>query len=77
MKEFKGGKVIELLSRSNGATIDEITTATGWKEVSVRGFISGPAKRKLGHNVVSTKVDGVRTYKIQPQEVTCAQAQVA
>ena len=40
--------------------------ATSWQAHSVRGFISGTLRKKLGLNVVSTKgEDGERTYSIK------------
>lgn len=62
MSDTKGDAVIELLTREGGATVKEIVAATGWKDVSARGFISGTVKGKLGYNVASVKTDGVRRY---------------
>ena len=40
--------------------------ATGWQAHSVRGFLSGTARKKLGLDVVSTKAeDGERTYSVK------------
>jgi hypothetical protein len=36
--------LIEMLGRDNGASIPEITKATGWQQHSVRGAISGTLK---------------------------------
>ena len=55
--------LVTLLGRSDGATIADMTQATGWQAHSVRGAMAG-ALKKRGHSVVSTKVDGVRTYRI-------------
>ena len=61
----KQAMVIEMLKRPQGATSDEIMERTAWKKHTVRGFISGAIKKKLGLNVVSEKnLDGVRVYKI-------------
>jgi hypothetical protein len=57
--------VVALLSRGDGATIDEIVKATGWQAHSVRGAISGALKKKLGLTVTSEKIDGRgRVYRI-------------
>jgi hypothetical protein len=53
-----------LLSRKNGATIDEATKATGWQAHSVRGAISGTFKKKLGLRVTSEVTDRGRVYRI-------------
>jgi len=37
--------VISLLSREQGASIDELMTVTGWQKHSIRGFISNLKKK--------------------------------
>jgi hypothetical protein len=62
----KAAKILDLLKRPDGATLKELMKATGWQAHSVRGFLSGTIRKKLGLNVVSTKADdGERTYSIQ------------
>ena len=56
--------VVALLRRSNGASIEEIMSATGWQAHSVRGAISGAIKKKLGVVVTSEKTAGKRFYRI-------------
>lgn len=63
----KQAKLIEMLRAKNGATIDEIVTATGWQPHTVRGAMSGALKKKLGLEVTSEKVDGRgRVYRLPP-----------
>jgi len=57
-------KIIGLLVGRTGATIDELVSATGWQQHSVRGFLSGTLKKKQGLDVTSESVDGVRRYRI-------------
>ena len=58
--------LIEMLRRSKGATIEQMTAKTGWQPHSVRGAISGALKKKLGLVVTSERVgDGPRRYRIQ------------
>ncbi len=60
--------VLELLSRSEGATLQEIMSATGWQAHSVRGFISGSLGKKMGLTVESLKTpDGARSYRLKAQ----------
>jgi hypothetical protein len=61
----KHDRVLELLSQRNGATIPEMIEATGWQQHSVRGFLAGTVKKKLGFTLTSSKVAGeLRRYKI-------------
>ncbi len=61
----KGAAVVQLLQREGGTTLAEMEAATGWQTHSVRGFLSGTVRKKLGLELVSSKgCDGVRTYHI-------------
>jgi Protein of unknown function (DUF3489)/2Fe-2S iron-sulfur cluster binding domain len=60
----KQAKVIQLLRRPVGASIEELAKATGWQSHSVRGVISGALKKQLGLKVASTKEDRGRVYRI-------------
>ena len=60
----KSALVIALLRSKSGATISDIATATEWQNHSVRGFISGTVKKKLGLVVGNEMVDGTRRYRI-------------
>jgi len=53
----------KLLGRKNGASIAEMTKATGWQQHSVRGAMAG-ALKKRGHMITSDKLDGVGRYRI-------------
>ena len=48
----KQARVIGLLQRPEGATIDEIASAMGWQRHTVRGLISGALKKRLGLDIV-------------------------
>ncbi len=61
----KLSKVIALLSRPEGVTLDEIVKATDWQKHTVRGLMSGSLKKKHGYTITSNKGDGEeRVYKI-------------
>jgi hypothetical protein len=53
-----------LLERPEGASVEQMSEATGWLPHSVRGFMAGTLKKKLALTLISEKVDGVRTYRI-------------
>jgi len=61
----KTAKVLHLLKRSGGATLKEIMKATDWQAHSVRGFLSGTLRKKMGLAVTSTKSDGARSYALK------------
>jgi hypothetical protein len=63
--ESKQAKLIEMLKRAQGATIDEIASEFEWQKHTVRGAIAGALKKKLGLDVKSEKVEGRgRVYRI-------------
>jgi hypothetical protein len=57
-KSTKAARITALLLRSNGATIAELASSADWQSHSVRGFISGTLKKKLGLEVTSKVEDG-------------------
>jgi hypothetical protein len=62
----KTAKILDLLKRPGGVTAKELMKATGWQPHSVRGFLSGTVRNKLGLNVTSIKgEDGERTYSVE------------
>lgn len=48
--------LVGLLERDGGATIKEMSAATGWQGNSVRGVLSGMLGKKLGLVIVSEKI---------------------
>jgi hypothetical protein len=65
VKTTKIEQCLALLTAPDGATIDELQTATGWQAHSVRGFLAGTVKKKLGLILDSKKAeDGVRRYRV-------------
>ena len=53
-----------MLRRAEGATIDEVASATGWRRHTVRGVFSGTLKKKLGLTLASATEERGRVYRI-------------
>jgi hypothetical protein len=63
----KKAACLELLGQAEGASLQELMSATGWQAHSVRGFLSGTVKKKLGLRLASSGgEDDVRRYRIVP-----------
>ena len=62
----KTAAILDLLKRPGGATASELMEATGWQPHSVRGFLSGTLRKKMGLTIASTKgEDGERNYAVK------------
>lgn len=57
----KRGIILGLLARPEGASLDEMVTATGWLPHTTRAMLTG--LKKKGHVLTSEKLDGVRRYR--------------
>lgn len=61
----KRALVLDLLRRSEGATLAELVAATGWLPHSTRAALTG--LRKQGHVLDRTQRDDTRCYRIAAQ----------
>jgi hypothetical protein len=62
--ESKQARILAMLRAPSGATIDAMMHATGWQQHSVRGFLAGVVRKKLGLNLVSAATESGRLYRI-------------
>jgi hypothetical protein len=61
----KSDLVLRALKRKSGVSLDELCKLTGWQAHSVRGFLSGTVRKKLGHGLIrQTDAKGVTRYSI-------------
>lgn len=56
----KTDRVLKMLRGEQGASLDELVTATGWLPHSARAALTG--LRKKGHAIERRKVDDVTRY---------------
>ena len=70
----KHARIIAMLRAPAGTTITAIMTATEWQQHSVRGFLAGIVRRKLGLNLVSELTDKGRIYRIKDGRTSPAAA---
>ena len=63
--DTKHARIIAMLRTPAGATVAALMTATDWQQHSVRGFLAGVVRKKLGLNLVSEKTDMGRVYRIR------------
>lgn len=61
----KHDRILAMLNHRDGVSIPEIMEATSWQQHSVRGFLAGTIKKKLGLALTSSKAAGeLRRYRI-------------
>ena len=63
--DTKHARIIAMPRTPAGATIASLVTATVWQQHSVRGFLAGVVRKRLGLNLVSDQTDKGRVYRIK------------
>ena len=61
----KHAHIVAMLRAPAGATIAAMMAATEWQQHSVRGFLAGVIRKKLGLNLVSEQTDKGLVYRIK------------
>jgi len=60
----KKAQILAMLQDRAGTTIAAIMAAIGWQQHSVRGFLAGVVRKRLGLNLVSAPCEDGRVYRI-------------
>jgi len=64
-KGSKRDALLKLLQSNKGATLTQMQKASGWQPHSIRGFLSGTVKKRLGLGLKSEQgTGGERRYQI-------------
>jgi hypothetical protein len=71
-RNTKHARIIAMLRAPGGATLAAIMTATEWQPHSVRGFLAGVVRKKLGLNLISEQTDNGRVYRIRDGKASSA-----
>jgi hypothetical protein len=71
-RETKKAHIIAMLRAPGGATIEAMARAANWQPHSVRGFLAGVVRKKLGLTLVSADVENGRVYRITDRTASAA-----
>ena len=71
-RESKKALIIAMLRAPAGATIAAMARAAKWQPHSVRGFLAGVVRKKLGLTLVSADGENGRVYRIMDRPASAA-----
>jgi hypothetical protein len=71
-RQSKKAHIIAMLRAPCGATIEAMARAAKWQSHSVRGFLAGVVRRKLGLTLVSADGENGRVYRITDRTASAA-----
>jgi hypothetical protein len=63
--DTKHARILAILRGPTGATIATIMAATAWQQHSVRGFLAGVVRKKLGLDLTTEETEKGRVYRIR------------
>jgi hypothetical protein len=75
--DTKHARIIAMLRASAGTTVAAIVSATEWQPHSVRSFLAGVVRKKLGLSLVSEQTDKGRIYRIKEGKASSVAAERA
>jgi hypothetical protein len=71
-RESKKAQIIAMLRAPGGVTIEAMAHAAKWQPHSVRGFLAGVVRKKLGLTLVSADGENGRVYRITDRTASTA-----
>jgi hypothetical protein len=73
----KHDRILNLLRAQGGTTIAALVKATGWQPHSVRGFLAGVVKKRLGLSLTSEKTSAGRAYRLVGAQPSASSSKAA
>ena len=71
-RESKKAHIIAMLQAPGGVSIEAMARAANWQPHSVRGFLAGVVRKKLGLTLVSAGGENGRLYRITDRTASAA-----
>jgi hypothetical protein len=71
-RQSKKAHIITMLQAPSGVTIEAMARAAKWQPHSIRGFLTGVVRKKLGLTLVSADGENGRVYRITDPTASAA-----
>ena len=72
VRESKKAYIIAMLRAPDGTTVEAMARAAKWQPHSVRGFLAGVVRKKLGLPLISAAGENGRVYRITDRTASAA-----